>query len=367
MPPSCPPGPKCLRPHRHIPLPRFPDRQRRLRPSARLSPPYRLPGLRPDRTPGARLIVILVILLGACVCCAVAGVVAYNIFAPVRSEVFESITTETVNQIEEAVEPTEQIEETQPPEITEAPTEQPTVVEPAPSPTETTPPPALQPNVAFEGVSFYLDPRIASSAAGQILPAEAGADTPIWGLAPERLSFSFTGYPVTDHIHRASIEVYPVEAFAQINPEITATVTKLQDVLGYQPVINPVDGMPFLPMLPAAQVMATQISYLKFANGSGARYLTQFAQDVYPIHNKAMFYTFQGITDDGKWYIAAIFPASTPVLPDPDAIAQAPDFYDTYLTYLDGIVTILGELPAASFTPDLSTLDGLIQSLVVQK
>lgn len=45
-------------------------------------------------------------------------------------------------------------------------------------------------------------------------------------------------------------------------------------------------------------------------DGGGIRYLTQFGQAAGLITNPELFYTFQGLTDDGAYYVAAVFPVA---------------------------------------------------------
>ena len=107
----------------------------------------------------------------------------------------------------------------------------------------------------------------------------------------------------------------------------------------------------------------SNIAYLDFQNGSGIRYLTQFGQAAYPINNYSLFYTFQGLTSDERFYIAAILPVSNPVLPDPETIEMDQAFYDAFPEYINDIELLLNEQTPESFLPNLVALDQLIQSL----
>jgi hypothetical protein len=78
-----------------------------------------------------------------------------------------------------------------------------------------------------------------------------------------------------------------------------------------------------------------------------------------------MFYTFQGLTEDGDYYISAIFPASHPNLPAADSVEIGQDFYDNFETYILETETMLDTQEAGDFTPDLNALDELIASLEI--
>ena len=55
--------------------------------------------------------------------------------------------------------------------------------------------------------------------------------------------------------------------------------------------------------------------YLSFRNGTGIRYITHYAQDVAPYTADSFFYTYQGLTSDGKNYVSATFPLYTRCFP----------------------------------------------------
>ena len=58
-----------------------------------------------------------------------------------------------------------------------------------------------------------------------------------------------------------------------------------------------------LPILNAAQVFHAQTKYLDFNDGSGVGFVTYYAQDVSPVTRDQIFYSFQGLTDNGKYYV----------------------------------------------------------------
>ena len=61
--------------------------------------------------------------------------------------------------------------------------------------------------------------------------------------------------------------------------------------------------------------MHVQVQYLDFKSGTGVRFLTQFNNGMAPVNNHDLIYTFQGLTSDGKYYIAAVLPVTHPDLP----------------------------------------------------
>jgi hypothetical protein len=126
--------------------------------------------------------------------------------------------------------------------------------------------------------------------------------------------------------------------------------------------------MPFLPLFNAAQVMHAQTQYLNFKNGQGLRFLTAFSQGNVPINNYELIYTFQGLTSDGKYYVAAVLPVNHPSLPADGKVTgkEPPEFTSDYSSYLSNVVKILNSQAANTFIPDLTQLDAMISSLEIK-
>lgn len=250
---------------------------------------------------------------------------------------------------------------------------QPAVVSPNPTPEPTTaslptqPAAASTPAVTAEPAQeasgeIVLD--LSGAAQGQtvetVAATPAGSDAPYWEIMPQHQRITLQGYPVTDHLMQPQIFVYPVADLAQVNEAAGQAVADLQALLESQ---QPADRMPFLPLFNAAQVMHAQPRFLDFQNGRGLRYLTQFDQAPLPINNAELIYTFQGLTDDGQTYVAAVLPVTHPDLP---ASAQPAADLNDFAAYLAQTVAWLEQQPSGSFTPDLAQLDALIQSIEVQ-
>jgi hypothetical protein len=120
-----------------------------------------------------------------------------------------------------------------------------------------------------------------------------------------------------------------------------------------------------LPLINAAQVFHAQVKYLDFRNGSGIRFITQYSQEAAPIVNQYLFYSFQGLTDDGAYYVSAQFPITTASLSDQPIIEDWDAFFAGYQDYLVETVQNLNALPSNEFEPDLEVIDSVIQSFVV--
>lgn len=215
-------------------------------------------------------------------------------------------------------------------------------------------------------VQFTLDPSVAHSFTQQTMPASPGAqDGPYWSIYPEHTQITLTAYSLTNTFHTPQLLIYPAKAYAAMNETAAQQIAALQAFLQARPTLAVDQKLPFLPLFNAAQVFHAQFNYVNFANGAGVRYLTQYDQAVLPINNHEMFYTFQGLTADNAYYVAAIFPVHHPTLPA-DESAAPPDLAKDFNQYLATTMEQLNNADVASFTPDLTQLDALIASLTLQ-
>jgi hypothetical protein len=189
-------------------------------------------------------------------------------------------------------------------------------------------------------------------------------ESPYWEIMPEHLLVTLKDYPVSGHLMKPQIFVYPVAELSQFNASSAQMALDLQKLFSDQQVK---EIMPFLPLFNAAQVMHSQVTFIDFKNGSGVRFLTQFDQAPIPLNNKELIYTFQGLTDDGSYYIAAILPVTHPDLPDDNKVSSDQEYQvEVFIAEMAESIEKLGQLPGTSFTPDLSKLDTLIQSIEVK-
>ncbi|MFZ5807834.1 MAG: hypothetical protein ACOY16_00995 [Chloroflexota bacterium] len=225
-------------------------------------------------------------------------------------------------------------------------------------------PPQPVPNVDFNGIRFYLDPRLAQGVLPELVSAAPGdpAQSMAGEVHPEYTQFTFQGYVLSNTFHDPRLYVYPLGEYRAMDGAVDEIANRLSELLVKQP--EQVEELPFLPLWNAGQVFHAQVQYLDFKNGSGVRFLTQYAQSFVVVNNTELFYTFQGITADGNWYIAAVLPVSHPSLPESWESSQVePTDAERYYQQIGEQLTAeSGE----SFTPSLSLLDELIRSLSVK-
>jgi hypothetical protein len=188
---------------------------------------------------------------------------------------------------------------------------------------------------------------------------------PYWEVLPEYLRITLESYLIGDHLFEPQIFVYPVEELVAINEGAAQNVASLQNLLQSPQEITP---MPLLPLFNAGQMLRTNVQYLDFQTGQGVRYVTMLSQGVNPINNYELIYTYQGLTNDGRYYVAVILPVHHPELPPDSSVTSIePDTYtENYPAYLEDIINMLNPQSADAFSPNLAVLDAMISSLLVQ-
>ncbi len=220
---------------------------------------------------------------------------------------------------------------------------------------------------------------------GEPLPVEVrGAPrdpaTPVWAADIQaRFGVEWPGFAGNlgvpdDGVFRAQIRVYPVRNFPYYDAEPDrARLQRLIDAFGgslaaYTGGFDS-EPLPFLPVANAAQVFRAQPAYLTFGGerggsegGRGVRYLTHYAQGLMPLTQREVWYTFQGLTEDGSYYVSVILPVRIGDLP-----VDAPDDFDfdTYDTYLNETFALINT--TTDIHPSLEVLDQLVNSIAVTR
>ncbi len=235
-----------------------------------------------------------------------------------------------------------------PPEITTAPV--------------VTVPPVVT-NVTCNELSIYLDPALASG-----YNCETKAESPEGiEVFPQHTQLTLQGYVLSNKFFEPHIAVLPVQRYTELLPDfVPGRVAELQALIGGGAVG---EALPLLPAFNAGQVFHAQYQSTPFTSGNGIRYLTEYAQYFAPVNNTDLFYTYQGITTDGKYWVSAILPINNPILPadavNPPGGMTWEAFGNTYDTYITDITTQLNSQISGSFTPSLAALDALAASITI--
>jgi hypothetical protein len=235
---------------------------------------------------------------------------------------------------------------------------------------------------AYEGMSFTYPAWLAQGANGQMISAYSDPGGFIYDNFPEHLRFDFIdpytrrepfaafqpGWvpwlshqnPETPEI-QPQIFIYPVADLDELAGDRAAALKALLD--GGLPTSG--GELPVLPTFNSAQDLHGQIKPLTFHGGKGYRFIARYSQGMVPVANPDVFYTFQGLTEDGSLYVAAFFPINVSILPDQAEVEDWEAFNLGYREYMAEITARLDGLDPRDFAPDLDSLDALISSIVV--
>jgi hypothetical protein len=223
---------------------------------------------------------------------------------------------------------------------------------------------AQPPSGSLEDITFDLSGVAQDQTVATIAALPASSDDPYWASAPQHRLVTLQGYPVADRELQPRIYIFPMHELAVFSEQSGSVSADLRSLLQSR---QPGESMPFLPLVNGLQALHAQVQYLDIMNGTGVRYLTQYNQGPVPINNLGLLYTFQGLTSDGSYYVAAVLPLTHPELPDSREVnARQPEDLNGFPAYLDKTTAWLDQQPADSFTPGLERLDVLVRSIEVR-
>lgn len=237
-------------------------------------------------------------------------------------------------------------------------------------PEETEEEPGVVPDVVYEGISFSFNEAIAANVIPTTIPGQNMGEESMPGETyPTTFEFTFINYAAPEHFHTPRIVIYPVDEYRAISPYASEIIDSLLSALGDRPGGGNMSQLPFLPMWNAAQVFSAKVEYFDFQNGSGLRYLTMYGQALYPVDNQNLFYTYQGITFDGRYYISAIMPVMHMTLPHDGGseIEDWDDFFENWEPYINDTILWLEEQDPGAFTPNLILLDEMMSSIHIDR
>lgn len=239
--------------------------------------------------------------------------------------------------------------------------------------------------ITFEGIEITYPSWLAEDVVTQTLPAYVDPSGFMYDDLPEHTRFSFyipyttrapfvglqsSWIPWLRHQNPEGPEiqpiifVFPTVEYADLSPLAGERIEALKLLLD-DGGVQPNGELPVLPTFNSAQDIHGQVKHLAFQGGRGLRFITRYSQGVAPVVNPSVFYTFQGLTNDGRLYIAAFFPLSVSTLPDQIQVEDWDVFNQGYVGYLADITSAMNDLASDKFEPDLALLDDLISSLSV--
>lgn len=227
--------------------------------------------------------------------------------------------------------------------------------------------------ISFQGISFRLDPALATGVTAQDCQAVPfRVEDPPGTAHPAGVTFTFPA-DRTRVDFQPLIAVYAVEGDKQDYLYPLNSLPELQRLLDKR--IQPSPWFDHAPLHVRPQ-------YLDFAGGAGVRGIIEYAQDIFFYTNNGLLYNFDGLTRDGRYYVNVRVPVAVPFLMDldgadprtntnPGAIA-IPDWTSDYKAqgqiiqaYNQEALRRFYQAADADFTPDLAVLDALVHSLQV--
>jgi WD40 repeat protein len=259
---------------------------------------------------------------------------------------------------------------------------------------ETTPPPSTatstpesvgEKTIAFQGISFSYPSSLADEAAGKNVPAYVDPSGFMYEDLPEHVRFDFSNpytargpfagflpgwVPWFSHLKPESPEIqpqifiFPTREYAEISPLAGERIEKLKILLADN-ALSTKGELPVLPTFNSTQDLRGQVNPVAFHGGRGLRFIARYSQEAKPFVNPDVFYTFQGLTDDGSLYIAAFFPLYISLLPDKIQVEDWDAFNRGYQNYMADITSKLDKLAPNDFEPDLENFDNLIRSMTI--
>lgn len=248
--------------------------------------------------------------------------------------------------------------------------------------------PTLQPSSTLpvtagtqSGIHFFASPinlvipnSLAISASTDPIDVVTDQTGMSWDVAPAHLQITLHNYSLVSSSQVPQIFVYPAPDYAAANQKAAESIKRLQIILASPNTQYTNDVLPYIPFINAGQVFAAQEKVLQFNGGSGVRIVTQYASDVSPVNNGGLFYHFEGLTSDGKYYIVAIMPVTLSFLPadnNPDspvpsggiAFPQNNASGTDFENYFKQVTSQIDATAPDQFKPSLNILDALIQSI----
>ncbi len=227
--------------------------------------------------------------------------------------------------------------------------------------------PGMDVSITTSPLNAIIPESLASAATTTITTeVEFPYINPSIGDMPPHSKYVLENYLLVGSIHAPHILIFNSKEYAAYS-ELTGEI--ISSFQSYDPASNsPVPEVLYTGMITAQQ------QPIAFQNGKGLRYLTQAGQAPVPINNSGLFYYFQGLSEDGNYYISAIFPTSAPFLvanDDPtsplpvDGIPFDFDNFDALPKYLNAMNQKLDSSSLDDFTPSLKILDSFVESFLI--
>lgn len=113
----------------------------------------------------------------------------------------------------------------------------------------------------------------------------------------------------------------------------------------------------------AGSTIDDQFVLLDFQNGTGFRFLNSKSFDASSLRSTQTTFLYQGMTNDGKYFVSVVFGVDAPFLADlVDAPLSTPEEFETYYQI---VRERINNAQANDFIPSLDMIDSLIKSIII--
>ncbi len=248
------------------------------------------------------------------------------------------------------------------------PTPEPTLTPfPTPAGPTATPAATLEPTPTgipawYTGVFADVPSGLGQLSESNQIEAQLDPNLPAVDRFPAHDLYLLTDWPITDLIEQPRILAFPARDYASINVHAQSEIEALKQLLSEPEQIESRTNLPFLPVKSSPQAFTTLAQQLPSRNGDGIRYVTWYPTQTESNQSVELVYTWQGLTQNGRGVVSAVFPISAPDLPPPPNTGSLTDFE----LWTAEVKSIIEQLPDSSFTPSLQELDQLASSIFAQ-
>ncbi len=234
-------------------------------------------------------------------------------------------------------------------------------------------------SVSFDGVGFSFSHTLGRSV-NILRVARRSPDAPgVIEGAPAHVVFSLYGrQPESRRVPGpwdvpGTVTVYRTNALDGYK-QATRQLTELQGILAERTdpaslesaAVGAPTELPFLPIQEAGMAIVARVAYIDTAEVSGIAFVTGFRQDVFPFSRGDFWYTFQGLSTDGRWYVSVMWSVDASMFPASVSQAEARRVgtgASRWNRYIRRSVATLDAAEPTAFTPSLDTLDDLVRSI----
>ena len=231
------------------------------------------------------------------------------------------------------------------------------------------------PRVAIGDFSFTLDPALATNINRIQFPGDPVDEMYPGGAQPPHtriLLYDELPAPEVMLMSRATIFLYSlaaVERYADAQAQVDALRALLADrpdLTTYEAATDNLSdlALPFLPIVPAGQVIRARTQYVETDAVEGISFVTIYRQDASPFLDYEFIYTFQGFSADGMTYVSVVMPVYASMF---DSDLPTDFDYETFVagmnTYFAESVDRLNAGTEADFAPALPLGAALVESL----